>query len=290
MPKAKKPSGKTPGKDAPPSPPAPVSPGHEDTDHAALVVLRPLMDALAEEDLLPVRVNISAAAVATLARVLDLGKTALSARLAALPATEYDAGCVQRVEQASRACLELTTQIRTSQTMPNEARVDASVIAEGTQRKTRMLRVLKHYFEEHPIHSLEIADIRLGSGYADLASDLKRLAVLYKNPEVLALVSKDPAFYDPKDAPRARALAQSINEQIEAARSSEEQRLSRDLARAWTVLGSAWDQLRRGVTFLAWNDPATLALYPPLFSLGRSAPGSRTQTPTEDTTDPTPPG
>jgi hypothetical protein len=247
------------------------------------------MAALKEEELLPVRVNISAAAVATLARVLDLRKTPMSARLAALPAAEFDAGCVLRVEQASRVCLDLTTQIRTSQAVPSEARVDASVITEGTQRKTRMLRVLKHYFEEHPIHGPEIADIRLGSGYADLASDLKRLAVLYKNPEVLALVSKDPAFYDPKDAPRARALAQAIHEQLEAARSSEEQRLSRELARAWTLLGGAWEQLRRGIAFLAWNDPATLALFPPLFSLGRSAPGSRTQTPTEDPTDPTPP-
>jgi hypothetical protein len=45
------------------------------------------MAALKPEDLLSTRVNIPAAAVATLARVLDLRKTGLVDRLAALPPT-----------------------------------------------------------------------------------------------------------------------------------------------------------------------------------------------------------
>jgi hypothetical protein len=256
------------------APPATATAAPLDADRVALEELRPHMAALPEDALLHTRVDIAAAASATLARALDLGHNELGARLAALPVREFDMSCVRRTEQASRACLELLSRVRTSKAQASEARIDAALAAEATEVRSRMMRVLGHYFDPHPVHGLEIADIRLGSGYADMAQDLKRVSALYLLPDVAAVVKLDPVFFRATDAARARQLAQSINEQLEAARTTAERQAALDLARAWTLLGAAWDQVRRGITFLAWSDPATLANYPPLYSLGRSAYGT----------------
>lgn len=253
------------------APQEPRKQAHHDPGKQALADLEPTMAQLGKDGLLSMRTDVHAAANATLLRAIEFQNPPLAERVASLPAGEFDPASLTLTEQASRACLELLALQRASAAQPSEARVDASLVADGTRRKVRMMRLLDHYFEDDAQIGLELADIRLGSGHADLASDLRRLSSLYSKPRIHAVVSRDPKFFDPTDEAEARRIAQAIDEQLDGHHNTDQRSLSLRLAQAWTLLDRGYSQLRRAATFLFWDDDDALRRYPLLFTLGRPA-------------------
>lgn len=88
--------------------------------------------------------------------------------------------------------------------------VPAATVERAGEAKGRMLKVVSHYFGDHPVYGVDIAAIRAGNGYQDTANDLQQLADLYEIPEVAAVVTRDPAHYRDTDVADARALAGAI--------------------------------------------------------------------------------
>lgn len=260
-----------------------AAPAITDDMKEALAAMLPRMAKVPQESLLTLRIDIQAAANKARGSVVSL--RAETARLKALP--DFDIGCIEDVVNASYACTALLGLQMSAIAQATEAKLDPELENESNERKNRMLVCVSHYFGKHPVYGVEIADIRSGKGHEDKAHDLRRLSALYAIPEVAAMVTKDPMYYNPQDAPRALVLSKQIFDQLGELKLREEQVIALQLAQAWTLLNQAWEQVRRAAAFLYWDNPAKQADFPSLFTFGRSA-RSSSKTNREDTTGTTP--
>jgi len=109
--------------------------------------------------------------------------------------------------------------------------------------------------------SRELADIRLGAGYLDLANDLSRLATLYATHR--SELAADQRHYETRDAERAASFAKKIRDEYRAAasRSGEYTELR---PRAFSELSRLYNEVRAAAEFLFRNEPAVLDEFPPL--------------------------
>ncbi len=66
----------------------------------------------------------------------------------------------------------------------------------------------RYHLDDHSTDSAEVADIRSGTGYLDLALDLSRLAKLYQKHQ--NIIKKDPKNYVASDIDDARKYSSEI--------------------------------------------------------------------------------
>jgi len=154
------------------------------------------------------------------------------------------------------------------------ARIDEATLKEAQVTRRRMLKVLTHYFEDHPVYGKQITAIRAGTGYQDLANDLLAVADLYHLQDVNAFVSLDPMHYRADDPTHARALTQEIFLGLGLIPESAVS-LWTDLAqRAWTLLSQNYDALSAAGRLVFRNEENVDETYPSLVGAVR-APATR---------------
>ena len=129
-----------------------------------------------------------------------------------------------------------------------------------------MLKVVTYLFDDHPRLGLEIADIILGTGYRDLASDLIRLAKIYLSER--ATVEKDPKHYRADDEAEAFKDADEIIVHLGKARSTAERAWVDIVARSWTLLVQSYGEVMAAGTWLLRNEGAA-EIFLPLAAVGR---------------------
>ncbi len=116
----------------------------------------------------------------------------------------------------------------------------------------------------------EIASIKEGQGRDDLSRDNLRLAALFER--VLAMPDA-PIAVTKAEVAHLRERATALRAALERSDSlSDEQRALADMrARIYTLFVNDWSQIRRGMTYLRWDDGDVEALAPSLFLKGRRA-------------------
>lgn len=243
-PAAKKKPAAKPATRAPRSRPAAVA---ADSAEAALAALTPRLLRLAAETLDQPRIDVRAAASFVLSEVVPkVTAPALARRLQSLPAAEFDFSAVADLKPAALATLASQAELAATAAQASGVRLPADLHEEATLVKARMLKVCAHQFEDHPRLGAEVADIRAGVGYLDLAEDLLRLAVLYKTEA--ATVALDRRYYDAKDLGRARALAERITGELRHGQSGN---AARDIAwRAYAFLEARYEEVASACRFL----------------------------------------
>lgn len=222
-------------------------PAESDSAEAALAALTPRLLRLAAETVDQPRVDVRAAASFVLSEVVPkVTAPALLRRLQSLPAAEFDFSAVADLKPAALAALASQANLAAAAAQASGVRLPADLHEEATLVKARMLKVCAHQFEDHPRLGAEVADIRAGIGYLDLAEDLLRLAVLYKTEA--ATVALDRRYYDAKDLGRARALAERITGELRHGQSGN---TARDLAwRAYAFLEARYEEVASACRFL----------------------------------------
>lgn len=218
-----------------------------DSAEAALAALTPRLLRLAAETLDQPRIDVRAAASFVLSEVVPkVTAPALARRLQSLPAAEFDFSAVADLKPAALATLASQAELAATAAQASGVRLPADLHEEATLVKARMLKVCAHQFEDHPRLGAEVADIRAGVGYLDLAEDLLRLAVLYKTEA--ATVALDRRYYDAKDLGRARALAERITGELRHGQSGN---AARDIAwRAYAFLEARYEEVASACRFL----------------------------------------
>lgn len=156
----------------------------------------------------------------------------------------------------------------------SNARVAEVTLKEAQAARSRMLRVLTYYFEDHVEYSKRIAAIRAGSGYLDLANDLLSVADFYEVPDVNAIVSIDPVYYRADDPALARQLAQQLFCGLGLAAEGEAARWTDMAQRAWTLMSQNYETLRAAGRLVFRNDEDVDDSYPSLIAAVR-APATR---------------
>jgi hypothetical protein len=200
---------------------------------ADLERLMPRILAVPRDRVVLPRVDIAAAAIFAVSIGRQVKQPELRARFASLPASEFDIRHVDDLEALARATWYARVEQDTADASAREAKLPVDLVDLATAVKERMLKCVSYYFDGTPLQK-ETDDIRSGTGYRDLASDLSRLARLYVDHA--AALSGDTKNYRATDATDAARLAGRIIDELGTAGTAEERRRADITARVWVLL------------------------------------------------------
>jgi hypothetical protein len=253
---------------------------------AAFDRLKPRLLEIPEKDIGTILVDLQVAAPVVLA-VAELCATPKVRRLFdLLPDEVFDSSHLDELANLAWAGWYLRVQHLTALASLKGAQVPANVVTTATERKTRMLLVLEYFVGDDESAGPELASIRSGSGYLDLASDLTRLAALYAVH--VKDIKGDKKRYHATDEADARADAATIIKHLGAPSKSAEKWMSYQL-RLWHLLRISYEEVAAAGSYLFRHE--TLASrFPSLFTATRKPPRKRTASSVSgESTDPTPP-
>lgn len=191
------------------------------------------------------------------------------ARWRSLPAAEFDLACLDALRLLAVGGREARAAVSSYHAQASEARVPVALVNEAAAHKRRVLRYVDYQLGDDPSFARELADIRSGTGYLDLESDLRRLAVLVKSqPATLA----QDRFYAPDDAPTCLRLADAIASELATVAPAPSDWLNRLHAAIYRCYHL---EVLPTASWLYRKTRATLAFYPSVYGplpKSRSAP------------------
>ena len=233
------------------APPEPTTPEEADAK-AAFTTVQPAAVALAKDQILNPNTTVDAAIIAALAVGRKVNAAPLRARFESLPKKEFDIGQLAKLELYGRSCWYALTQLQTASAQNSEAKLTVSLVQEATSTRARMIKTLEYHYEPDSEVGKEVIDIRLDSGYRDLARDLGRLAVLYRAEH--EDLEDDKKHYRASDAVKAANLSQKILDEMGEAKSADQKHWTEMVARTWTLLKTAYDDVASTGTWLLRNE------------------------------------
>ncbi len=182
----------------------------------------------------------------------------------------FDHAILDRIEPAAWAVWFAETRREPAEARDSTVQVDVAIIAKALDMKTRMLKVCDYVLVD-PKDLAEVASIRSGQGYMDLASDLSRLATLYtKHSKVFA--DGGGVHYRASDLRDAKRTSAEILAELSAGETPPVQKAKADAALAFAVLQSAYDELR------IWQAPLFRKdVFPTLYALRPRRSGASTK-------------
>jgi hypothetical protein len=187
------------------------------------------------------------------------------ARFASLPAGEFDIQHALRLEPAALATWYASLMLR-SASVTVGVKIPEHVMAKATAIKHLMLKVLEYNLGHDANLIAELADIREGTGYVDLASDLVRLATLYQAHA--ADLATDVRHYQADDAETAGRTAQAIHQVLGDGRDTSARYWSNYLPRAWSLLVTTYEEVSAAGRWLFRHENGE-ARFPSLYTIGR---------------------
>lgn len=246
----------------------------EQTGAAALRRLRPRLMELAAAEVVPLTLNLRAAALAALGVYGLIEASGLRGRLEALGRLgEFDLEQLQLLPDLARATFYCRRKLEQASALLSDAMVPAALASRGQELRRRMLKLLDFYFEDDPQVAPKLDFIRRGTGYQDLAEDLLGLAEQYREHKARLRGTQD--YYKASDEKDAARLAAELLSWLsgDAAGGSADPELAAhsDLgARASLLLVRAYDEVTAAAAYLCRKDPALAARFQSLYTLSRS--------------------
>jgi hypothetical protein len=227
---------------------------------------------LADEVALP-NVDVGTAVVGLMPVARRAAGESMRPRFASLPAAEFDIRNVDELETFLRAARHAQSLHATATaTRPDVLRVPAELTAEANEVKGRMQRVTTYYFDDHPVYGAEVAAIRSGTGYLDLAQDLSRYARLYR--QEAETVRSDRRHYREGDAALAESLADRLFDALGLGAGGRTESAD-TLGRTWTLLRRTYEEVAAAGRWL-WRHEGGDELFPTIHVASRAhAPATR---------------
>ena len=204
-------------------------------------------------------------AIAALDVVDVLEKPDVRARFDLLHEDLFDTKHLENLEEIALAALYVRNQLLSERVANNDAKLSAVLVHDATERKDRMMRVAEYHLGDMPAVQAELASIRVGSGYVDLASDLTRLATLFE--QHAELLAGDKRWYRSEDAAAANAVALDIYRELGPKADEQWEDLG---ARSVSLLRRTYDEIRVAAEFIFRDEP-TKDGFPSLFTGARRA-------------------
>lgn len=196
-------------------------------------------------------------------------------RFASLPKKHFDQAHVEELESVALAAWHAAIELRSANAGKSEAKLPVALVMESTALRARMTALATYNFGDDPVDGPEIEDIKIGTGYTDLASDLVRLRKLFLKH--LDEVKLDRKNYQSGDEVLAGRLAHAIVKELGEAK-NQQQKLWSDLAaRSWTLLVQVYDEVAAAGGWL-WRKEGAADRFPSLYAAGRAAPSRPAKT------------
>jgi hypothetical protein len=250
----------------------PVSEVEASAASKAYDAVRSRLEAIPRGELLPVRIDVqAAAAVAHSVAIRDSERERRQAFERLASAQVFDLAALDSLNDVALTAWHARQQ-QLAAGAGSSAAVPIAVVGEAQDVRGRMLRLLEYYFDDDVELGPKLSIIRSGRGHQDLANDLEMVADLYEDSEVRALISRDPKHYRAGDPRAARAFAAEIFKSLGLSPANTS--AAETTQRAWTLLSQPYDQVNRAGRFLFPDQEDVNATYPSLIGYVR-APASR---------------
>lgn len=231
----------------------------------AFEAMLPLLDAWTGER---ATINVNLPKVVVFAA--SVGRTVkqpdMRAMFASLPPAHFDMQYVDRLESAAMATWYADLCTRTASALTTGGKLPEEVEAEAILCKTRMARVIEYNLDHIKEVVTELESIRTGNGHMDLASDLMRLAVIFRAHA--ARLSQDTQRYQASDAEAAMRYATAIHQVLGDGRRSDSAYWTDYLSRAWSLMVTTYEEVAAAGRWLYRHDNGE-TMFPSLYSIGR---------------------
>jgi hypothetical protein len=217
-----------------------------------LVALKPVLAAAA-----PGRVrgiSLSRAAVAFLALARLVRDRGWRPHFERLPLEDWSITHLDQLEPRALALHVLLQDLATAEATAPGPKVPLATVRKAYTKREEMLQAVEFALQDDEEAMKEAADIRRGSGYADLHSDLARVAVLYRTHKA-RLAEELPRRFKLADADEAERLAGEILAALTDGLPPAVRALRLEVEQLFGLIEVDHDQVVRGGTFLFWGKP-----------------------------------
>jgi len=257
-------------------PPAPGQPRHYDPSlgKTALEHFSVRLAALDPHELVASRIDVEAAALASLATYARATAPALRARFQKQhDAGEFDIANLDDLEDLAFAVLFAYAEASAFRAADTGAKLPAALVERALEIEERMQALCEYHFRDDPEIAAELDRLRPGSGHRDLASDLNGYARIYElRRDIVAL---DRKHYREADVEDARAVAGVIFNLLNDNSTSKARMAQDTLLRAWTLLERSYDEVRAVGLHLLRHNQDKHRFFPSLFVAAKNLPASK---------------
>ncbi len=243
----------------------------------AFEYLKPRLLDVPEKNLGSLLIDLQAVAPVVLAVAELCAKKEVNDRFKLLPKQVFDIDHLEELADLAWAGWYVRSEHISAEATSTGAQVPAELIASAMERKARMLKVLDYFLGDDDEVGPELASIRSGKGYLDLASDKTRLAGLYEKHT--KDIKKDKKHFRETDEADARADAAAIIRHLGTTTASAEKWMNFQL-RVWHLLRASYDEVSATGRYLFRNE-ALASRFPSLFTATRK-PRRRAPAPMSD--------
>lgn len=184
-------------------------------------------------------------------------KPAVRARLRVLPESELPASVVDGYEDVLALAETSSAEYEVARSGDTNARVSVALVQQGMETSGRMQRCLGYNLEGDAEVQRQLAAIRLGTGYADLANDLAELSVLYGTHE--GALRGDGKNYRASDAAGSKELADKIREEIAQGERVVTKKAGQKWAKAFAALEASHNEIIAAGRYLDRREPGLAA-------------------------------
>jgi hypothetical protein len=261
-------------KPATPTPPPATAPP-PDTPHGVAEghfrAVEPELRALPSDAATPARIDVQAAAMTAIGAATRLEDAPLRARFLGLhKVNDFDASCVDRLLVVAWAVWYARHRFLAASGVDTNAQLPEALRASALEQRTRMMRIARYHLDADPTSRARLDQIDEGRGDQDLANDLIALAEVFRD---FAELLRTDRFHRPDDVAQADALGAQIVAVLATGDLSAEAAAWQDLQnRAWALLNTVYDAVRRAATFILWRDSRLDEWFPSLVTASRAAP------------------
>ena len=186
------------------------------------------------------------------ATLLLLKKAPIRARLREMPERELPASLLDGYEAALVLAETSSAEYELARSGDSDARVSVVSLQNGLAMSARMQRCLGYNLEGDAEVERQLAAIRLGTGYADLANDLAELSVLYTTHA--GALAGDGRNYRASDAAGSKALSDKIREEIAQGERAVTKRAGQKWAKAFAALDASHSEIIAAGRYLDRKD------------------------------------
>jgi hypothetical protein len=200
-------------------------------------------------------------------------KAAVRERFGSLGPKAFDISILDQLGPTAKAVIHSRIALREQTAVTNDAKLPLDLAEKAFKVREAMLDLAAYHLKSDPPGAARVADIRLGTGYFDLARDLERLANLYE--EKRPILSKDP-YFDAGHIQQARELVKQIRAELGAGEATRQNEALDDASRAWTVFVQTYEEIAAAGRFL-WRKEGGDEMFPSLFAfkVSRSRPSAK---------------
>jgi hypothetical protein len=237
--------------------------------------IKPELDAVPDEDLVPINVDVPSACVTALGAADRLDT--IGGQMVRL--SGFDRNALEKLRVYGLAAL-YANAVATDDTGEN---LVMRLLTEATPLRGNLLVGAQALAHSGLLSAQRVAEIRAGQGHLDTADDLIALAALLD--EAWAKV-KDKTAVTREEVDRAAILGSELHVAVGARRVADggrakngESQLARE--RAFTLLVRAYDECRRAASYLRWHE-GDADEYAPSMYAKRKRRSARAEEPTTD--------